>query len=246
MITGFKKWIQYILFDKKTTISYNPELLNSISDLLLQAKRYRHDPSLPLKDTTFVIFDTETTGFHPYAGDELLSIGAVLIKNGEIYEEKVFHEWINPYRAVPPQVAEITKVKEEDLQDAPPALVVIHKFLQYMEGHYLVAHCADFDLNFINIQLKRYVRSKLTNPTIDTMTLSYHLHPSQKLHNLDYLLDLYHVPIKNRHHALGDAKMTAELFLKFIDRLERRGITTMRGLDNYIKSMHILHNHSSL
>ncbi|MEW9668872.1 PolC-type DNA polymerase III [Ammoniphilus sp. 3BR4] len=122
----------------------------------------------------------------------------------------------------------------------------MHKFLQFIEGHYIVAHCADFDLNFINIQLKRYVRSRIFNPAIDTMTLAYHLHPTQKQHHLDHLLEQYRIPIRDRHHALEDARMTAQLFIKLMDQLERRGITTIRGLDNYIKSMHILHNHPSL
>lgn len=245
MITGFKKWISHVLFDTKVKVTYNPELIKTISELLDQAKKCKHNPSLLLKETTFVVFDTETTGFHPYAGDELISIGAVVIRNGKIDEDRVFHEWINPYRTIPSQVAELTQLKEEELMASPPSLVVIHKFLEFIEGHYIVAHCADFDLNFINIQLQKHVKAKLKNPTIDTLSLSYHLQPKQKSHQLDYLIDLYQIPMEQRHHALGDAKMTARLFLRFIDRLERRGITTMTGLDNFIKSMHILHNSST-
>ncbi len=241
MITGFTKWINHVLFDTKTKVTYSPELLLGVSERLDRSESTFHDPSLPLKESTFVVFDTETTGFYPYAGDELLSIGAILIKNGEIQEHQVFHEWINPYRTIPPQVIELTQAKEEELKQAPPALVVLYQFLQFIEGHYLVAHCADFDLNFINIQLRKQVKAKLQNPTIDTLSLSYYLNPMQSSHDLDYLLDLHRIPLLRRHHALDDAKMTAALFLKFLDRLEKRGITTMTGLDNFIKSMHILH-----
>lgn len=245
MITGFKKWISHILFDKKTKITYTSELLESISWQLQQVKNQRQDPQLPLKQAAFVVFDTETTGFYPYAGDELISIGAVIIRNGAIEETQTFHEWINPYRAIPPEVQVLTGVLEEDLIHAPPSLVVIHQFLQFIGSHYLVAHCADFDLNFINTQLKKYCKKKLSNPVIDTMILSYHLNPAERFHNLDHLLTKYEVPVYERHHALEDAKMTASLFLKFLDQLEQRGITTMRGLDNYVKSMHLLHQSHS-
>ncbi|WP_134701472.1 PolC-type DNA polymerase III [Ammoniphilus sp. YIM 78166] len=241
MITSFKKWISYILFDTKTKVTYSPELLLGVSEWLERSKTTFHNPSLPLKESTFVVFDTETTGFYPYAGDELISIGAILIKNGEIQEHQVFHEWINPYRSIPPIVRELTQVKEEELKEAPPALVVLYQFLQFIEGHYIVAHCADFDLNFINLQLKKHVKTKLQNPIIDTLSLSYYLNPLQSSHDLDYLLDLHHIPLLRRHHALDDAKMTAALFIKFLERLEKRGITTMTGLDHFIRSMKILH-----
>lgn len=241
MITGFTKWISHILFDTKTKITYSPELLVAISEILDRSKMVYCDPSLPLRETTFVVFDTETTGFHPYAGDELISIGAILIQNGEVQEQQVLHEWINPYRSIPALVKDLTQVKEEELLKAPPALVVLYKFLEFIEGRYIVAHCADFDLNFINIQLKKHLKAKLPNPVIDTLSLSYFLNPLQNSHDLDYLLDLHDIPLLRRHHALDDAKMTASLFLKFLERLEKRGITTMTGLDNFIKSMHILH-----
>lgn len=245
MITGFKKWISHILFDKKTKITYTPELLESISIQLQLVNNQSPDPQMPLKQATFVVFDTETTGFYPYAGDELISIGAVMIRNGAIEETHTFHEWINPYRSIPPEVQSLTGVLEKDVIHAPPALVVIHQFLQFIGPQYLVAHCADFDLNFINTQLKKYCKKKLSNPVIDTMMLSYHLNAADKFHNLDHLLSKYEITIHERHHALEDAKMTASLFLKFLDQLEQRGITTIRGLDSYVKSMHLLHQSHS-
>lgn len=246
MITGFKKWISHILFEKKTKITYTSELLDSISRQLQLLNNQKPDPQMPLKQAAFIVFDTETTGFYPYAGDELISIGAVMIRNGAVEDTHTFHEWINPYRSIPPEVKSLTGVLEENLIDAPPALVVIHQFLQFIGSHYLVAHCADFDLHFINTQLKKYCKKKLRNPIIDTMMLSYHLNPVNKLHNLDYLLKMYEISIHERHHALEDARMTAHLFLKFLDQLEQRGITTIRGLDNYVKSMHLLHQSHSL
>ncbi|NLC78055.1 MAG: hypothetical protein GX750_10650, partial [Clostridia bacterium] len=60
---------------------------------------------IPLEEIRFVVFDTETTGFHPKKGDELLSIGAVIFEEGRIKEE-TFHRFINPHRSVPQVVTE--------------------------------------------------------------------------------------------------------------------------------------------
>ncbi|HJV44705.1 MAG TPA: exonuclease domain-containing protein [Bacillota bacterium] len=245
MITGFSRWIKHIFFAEKSLITYQPELIQAISTEVERRNRYQLDPSTPLREIPFIVFDTETTGFYPYAGDQLISIGAVRVCNGKIYTEQTFHEWINPYRDVPEECSTVTGVTAADLQAAPPALIVIYQFLKFTGPHYLVAHCADFDMNFINTQLKKYCKQKIKHSIIDTLTLAYHLHPTAKSHKLDFLLERYHIPIINRHHALGDALMTAQLLVHLLAELERElGVTTLLGLDHLLKSMHILQSPS--
>lgn len=239
------KYIKHIAASfYKEKPQFDPQLINDIQKMAAQVKERQYRDKY-LKAMRFVIFDTETTGFHPYAGDELISIGAVVIENGRIVENRSFHELIYPGRAIPPIVSEITGILDKDVEDAPSALPILHKFLHFIKDYYLVAHCADFDLNFINSKLKRISKTKLYNPTIDTMALAYHLLPSNSSHNLDVLLQEYGIQVEGRHTALGDALMTARLFLHFLDELEQRGIQTLHALESYIKTMHLLRQQES-
>ncbi|MFT9849328.1 3'-5' exonuclease [Aneurinibacillus sp. REN35] len=217
----------------------DPELIQNVKEMT-DSIRHRTYPDRHLRSMRFVVFDTETTGFHPFAGDEIISIGAVIIQNGQIHESEYFHEYIHPNKPIPPIVTEITGITNDDVKDSPPALPVLHKFLTFIHDSYLVAHCADFDMNFLNSRLKKLCRTKLYNPVIDTMTLAYHLLPTNASYGLDTLLDQHNIEIKERHTALGDALMTAQLFLMFIEELERRGVHTLHELESYIKSMHLL------
>lgn len=217
----------------------DPQLIRDIQHITQSIQTHEY-PDQDLRNMRFIVFDTETTGFHPYAGDELISIGAVVIENGHIQESEYFHEYIHPGKSIPSIVTEITSISNEDVANAPPVLPVLHKFLRFIGDSYIVAHCADFDINFINTKLKKLCKTKLYNPVIDTMALAYHLLPTNQSYGLDMLLEQYDIQVEGRHTALGDAWMTAKLYLKFLDELEVRGIHTLHALENYIKSMHLL------
>lgn len=233
------KYIKHITTSwYKEKPALDPDLVADIQTITASVNRHTYEDQL-LKRMRFIVFDTETTGFHPYAGDEIISIGAVVVENDSIQEE-VFHELIQPRKPIPPIVTEITGISNEDVADAPPVLPVLHKFLQFIRDDYLVAHCADFDINFLNTKFKKLCKTKLNNPVIDTMAISYHVLPNNKSYGLDTLLDQYNIQVEGRHTALGDAVMTAELFLCFLDELEKRGIETLHGLEGYIKTMHLL------
>ncbi|WP_286886932.1 3'-5' exonuclease [Aneurinibacillus sp. UBA3580] len=223
----------------KEKLPLDPQLIQEVQSMCESVQQHNY-PDRHLRNMRFVVFDTETTGFHPYAGDEIISIGAVVIQNGQIQESEFFHEYIHPGKPIPPIVTEITGITDEDVQEAPLPLPVLHKFLRFVDDSYLVAHCADFDINFLNSKLRKLCKAKIHNPVIDTMTLAYHLLPTNQSYGLDTLLQQYKIEVEGRHTALGDAFMTAELYLAFIEELERRGIHTLHSLENYIKSMHLL------
>jgi len=201
--------------------------VNQIRELVIKTK-YIMKPDDHLKDIEYVVFDTETTGFHPYAGDRIISIGGVKLINGEITDE--FHTLINPERDIPREIEELTGINEQDLQNQPYILDAIISFLNFSENTYLVAHSADFDLHFINVVLKQTCKTRVYHPLLDTMALSYHLYPNRKSYQLEELLSIYNIPISKRHHALEDARMTALLFQNYLTELEIRGINTIGKL----------------
>lgn len=202
---------------------------------LLSNSKFVINPQLKLKDIEFVVFDTETTGFHAYGGDRVISIGAVKLINGVIKEE--FQQIINPEREIPSEIEKLTGIRNGDVIDKPLVLDVLLDFLHYSKDYFLVAHHADFDVNFINFPLQKLCGVRLPNPIIDTLMLSYHLNPNLPSQELDCLLEKYQISDTGRHNSLQDAKMTAQLFHKFIIQLEEeRGITTIGGLKNSMPS----------
>ncbi len=214
---------------------YNPEpaLTSALSEKQQLSKRAT-DWNRPLQTSRYVVFDTETTGFYPYNGDEIISIGGVVIENGRICEDQVFHQLVNPFRSIPPAVSEITGITGKMVADKPGVCTVINSFLDFIGDGILVAHNADFDMAFLNIKLNWYTQKEICNPVIDTYKLSRTMWPELPSHDLDSLLKKHGIPIEGRHTALGDSLMTARLFLIFLNELEERKIETLKQLYYYL------------
>jgi len=179
-----------------------------------------------LKDLTFVVFDTETTGVDPSNGDEIISIAGIRIANRKINNEETFDELVNPQRSIPLTSLETHKIYPEMLTDKPTIDKVLPRFSEFVDNAILVAHNAAFDMRFFQLKEKQ-TGVKFTNPVLDTLLLSAVCHPSQELHNLEDIAKKYDVEIIGRHTALGDSIVTAEVFLKLIPILEAMGIKTL-------------------
>jgi DNA polymerase-3 subunit epsilon len=197
-------------------------------------KNHKHEDQY-LKKMRFIVFDTETTGFHPYSGDELISIGAVAIENGKIQDEHIFHSYINPNRTIPGHISDLTGIEHHHVESAPSFLSVFSDFLDFKAHSPLIAHCAAFDYNFINVKLKANKIMKLPGKALDTMKLATHLLGDEEKLTLDDLLQQYGIPTTKRHHALEDARMTAHLFIHQIEQLENEGVRTLYELEKFIQ-----------
>ena len=144
-----------------------------------------------IEDNTFVIFDTETTGFNPGLGDSMIEIGAVKIHNGEVIDR--FDELINPGHHIDEAITKVTDISDEDVKDAPNEEEVIKKFKEWIGSLPLVAHNARFDKNMLDMAYYRYNLGLLTNPIIDTLMLSRVINRDQKRHSLKALGKYYGV-----------------------------------------------------
>ncbi len=210
-----------------------PEVAIALAEKSLQLQK-QADWNRPLKASRYVIFDTETTGFYPYHGDEIISIGAVVVEDGIICEDQFFHELVNPYRSIPPSVAELTGIQDHMVADKRDVCSVLNDFLGFVGDGILVAHNADFDMAFLNIKLNWYAKTEIQNPVVDTYRLSRVLCPDMHSHDLDTLIKKHAVTAKGRHTALGDSLMTAEIFLNFLCELEEKQIDTLKQLYYYL------------
>jgi DNA polymerase III subunit epsilon len=214
---------------------YEPEttVTTAIVEKSQQLKE-RKDWDVPLQEGRYILFDTETTGFYPYQGDEIINIGAVVVEDGQIREDLVFDELVNPYRNIPDAVQKLTGITDEMVADKRGICSVLNDFLDFIGDSVLVAHNAEFDLAFLNIKLNWYTQTEIYNPVVDTYKLARALSPEFLSHDLDTLIKQYRIPLRPRHTALGDSLMTAEVFLNYLSVLKERDIQTLKQLYYYL------------
>ncbi len=193
----------------------------------------------PLRELVYTAFDTETTGLEPSKGDKIVAIGAVRIEKEKILKEAIFHTLVNPERPIPPLATKIHGITDEMVKDKPTLREVLPKFLIFCKDTVLVAHNAAFDLKFLEIEAEK-LGLKLDLPVIDTLFISYGIFEEFENHNLDTIAAKLGISVAGLHSALGDALLTAEIYLRFIPHLERRGIKTLEELFAFCRKMYAL------
>lgn len=168
----------------------------------------------------YVVFDLETTGLSPWAGDEIIEIGAMKIFGTEIDEVNVFHSLINPKRLIPEDATRVNGISNEMVAGAPTLDEIFPKFLDFVGGALLVAQNAKFDMSFV---MKYMMQQKIKKPfdVYDTMIFSRRLFPTESSHNLDIICKRLGLTVieSERHRSLGDVKLTAQAFVQLKDRL---------------------------
>ncbi|MBR6022801.1 MAG: 3'-5' exonuclease [Kiritimatiellae bacterium] len=148
------------------------------------------------ENITFVVFDTETTGFSP-SKDRLVEIGAVKIRNGENLGEKTW--LINPQRYIPWYVQEVHHITPEMVADAPTFAEVYPEFLEFIDGSVLIAHNAPFDIRFIAAEAERNGFPEPKNAVLDSLELFRNWYPELPSHTVSDLVDLYQLPTEGLH-----------------------------------------------
>ncbi len=180
-----------------------------------------------LAELTCTVFDTETTGLDPGGGDRIVQIGATRIVAGKLRRHECFERLVDPQRAVSAASLAIHGIDDAKLAGQPRAAQVLPVFHAFARDSVLVGHNAAFDLRFLR-EAEAEAGVVFDQPVLDTLLLSAYVHPQQESHSLEAIAARLGVAISGRHSALGDALVTAEIFLKLIPLLEARGIRTLR------------------
>ncbi len=176
-----------------------------------------------LGDLAYTVFDTETTGFHPAQGDEIVSIAAVRVVNGRLLRQETFERLVDPGRAVPAESSAVHGITTEMVRGQPSIDAVLPEFARFAEDTVLVGHNVGFDMSFLR-RKESQTGVRFTQPVLDTLLLDAALHPDHEIHSLEAIAARLGVGVLGRHTALGDALVTGEVFVGLLVLLQQRGI----------------------
>jgi len=182
-----------------------------------------------LADLTYTVFDTETTGLAPSQGDRIIQIGATRIVAGKLRRQETFEQLVDPERPLSEAGIAIHGIRPEMLQGQPRQREVLPAFHAFVQDTVLVAHNAAFDMRFLQLAEAELADPgvRFEQPVLDTLLLSAVVHPQQDNHSLEAIAQRLNVTVLGRHTALGDAMVTAEVFMKMLPLLRDLGIETL-------------------
>lgn len=180
-------------------------------------------------DDTFVVFDIETTGFSA-AEDRIIEIGAVKITDGAVVDR--FSTFVNPEVPIPFEIQQLTHITDDMVLEAPKIEEALPAFLDFVGESALVAHNAGFDVGFIEQNCVRLGRSR-TFTSVDTVGLARVLLPTLSKYKLNIVAKALNISLENHHRAVDDAAATAEIYVKFIEMLKERGMTTLKEVNAF-------------
>ncbi|WP_019412781.1 PolC-type DNA polymerase III [Paenisporosarcina sp. TG20] len=189
--------------------------------------------STPLNDMSFLVVDTETTGFSVGKDDRLIEVGAVPIVGLNVLENKIFQSYVNPKRDIPEIITDLTSISNEDVKHAPDSLQVIEdlfEFAKQLGANSIAGHYITFDMLVFKHELRRADIKFQMPPSIDTLDLLSYLVPNWELKDLEYYAAVFETRIFERHTAVGDALTTAYLFCELCERIKERGKYTWGDL----------------
>ncbi|MCI5479571.1 MAG: PolC-type DNA polymerase III [Lachnospiraceae bacterium] len=205
----------------------------------------QHSKNQSLRDT-YVVFDIETTGFSSLK-NRIIEIGAVKVTNGVITDK--YSTFINPRVPIPFEIEKLTGINDEMVLTAPTVDQVLPDFMEFCRDAVMVAHNADFDMGFIKHNLKLLGIEK-SFTIVDTVALARILLPNLNRFKLDTVAKALGVSLENHHRAVDDAGCTAEIFVKFVEMLEKMDIHTLDEVNRMSslseEAIRKLHSHHAI
>lgn len=185
-----------------------------------------------LKDASYVVFDLETTGLSN-TRDKIIEIAALKIEGGMVTDK--FQHFVNPGELLSAFTTEFTGITDEDLMQAPLIDEILPAFLEFANGHILIAHNALFDVGHIQENAKRLNLSFDDSLVIDTLSLARYFYSNElKRFNLKAVAKHFKVDLERHHRAEKDTKATSDIWLAMQRDLQSKGIKTYKQINEAI------------
>src|SRR5579863_2095048 len=179
-----------------------------------------------LDEVEFVVLDTETTGLRP-GSHRVIEIAGVRVRGGEALGS--FQTLLNPGTRLPSFIVQFTGITQDMVNTAPRAAEIFPDFLNFIDGAILVGHNVGFDLGFLSYEA-RLLGLDFPIDGLDTIPLARRFLPALRRFKLDNVADHLKIATSNRHRALGDARVTAAIFIKLLALAQEQGIQTLGHL----------------
>ena len=163
-----------------------------------------------------IVLDTETTGLEIANNHRIIEIAGVELINRKLTKNS-YQIYLNPERTVG-RSFQIHGLSDDFLSDKPLFIDVYQEFLDFIKDSELLIHNAEFDIGFLNHELKLAkldlkIEDHVSKIT-DTLSIAREKHPGQR-NSLEVLTDRYQITGYDRsyHGALIDSEILADVYL---------------------------------
>ena len=191
-----------------------------------------------IEEQTFCIVDIETNGGSVKKGFQIIELGAVKYKNGQIIDK---FESLVYAKDIPPYVQEVTKITPKMLENSPRLENVLKDFRIFLEDDVFIAHDIKFDYTFISESFEKYDLGKLLNRKICSIDLARRTIEAER-YGLGFLKELLNIEVENHHRAYYDALTTTIVFEKSLQNLDSKKIKTVEELITFSKSDNVINS----
>jgi DNA polymerase-3 subunit epsilon/CBS domain-containing protein len=182
--------------------------------------------SLPLGLVPAAVMDTETTGLK-VASDRVIEIAAIRIEDGKVDETGAFQRLVNPQQPIPAASTAIHNITDDDVAGAEDFKTVMQAFANWAGNAVIVGYSLGFDLGILKTEHERHGLKWIPPRSLDVRDLVAVLSPNLPDESLDTVAGWLGVEVHDRHRALGDARLTLEVFRKLLPKLNTKGIATL-------------------
>ena len=172
-----------------------------------------------LKDATYVVFDTETTGLSARY-NKVIELAAVKMKNGTVIDQ--FEQFIDPGHPLSETTINLTSITDDMVRGSKSEEEVFKMFQDFCKGCVIVGHNATFDVDFMNTGYERHGLPLISEPWIDTLPLARFLYPEMKGFRLNTLAKKLDVNLEHHHRAIYDAEATGYIYYAMLKDAEER------------------------
>jgi len=189
--------------------------------------------STPLIDLPAAVLDFETTGLRVRDGHSVIEVGVVHVDGLVVCDDGALSSLVDPGRKISLGSQQVHGIGDDELVGQPRFEQILPSLLQMLDGRVVVAHNVSFDLGFLRTEMERLGQPVPSFTTVDTVLLARTAYPGHEggygLDQVTCLLDL-DVPAGWRHRALGDARVTAEVYCQLARTMTDRGVETLCDL----------------